>query len=352
MSKDKGARKLLNAAELSVFCAQVAMILKAGIPLYEGLAIMREDMDGTAGRDILRILDERVGEGASFHEALAETGMFPGYMTGMVRVGEASGRLDEVLQSLSEYYERERVLKERIQSAVLYPMLLIVMMSVVILVLIMKVLPVFNEVVRELGGELSAAPAAIMNAGMAAGRWGLIALGVLSVLVLAVVLLSQTQHGSAALGRFLARFAPTRRLAEKLATGRFAAAMALMLASGLDTDEALRLAPPVVNHPAVADKIGKCAAAVKDGESFPDAVGKAGLFSGVYARMVKIGFKAGSTDVVMKRLADAYDDEVDDRLGTVVSMLEPALVAVLSAVIGVILISVMLPLMSIMTALG
>ena len=152
--------------------------------------------------------------------------------------------------------------------------------------------------------------------------------------------------------RFTIKFFATKDLREKIAVSRFASGMALTLKSGLDTDQSLDMIESLVGHPGLQAKIRQCRELTSEGMNFPDALAKSKIFTGIYAKMISIGFKSGVMDEVMAKAADQFDDEIQTRVSRMVSMIEPTLVAVLSIIIGLILLSVMLPLMGIMSNIG
>ena len=343
---------MLTEKALAIFCSQIGLILRSGINLYEGVASMAEDADDAQSRQLLEQIGGQLKDHVTLHLALKSTGIFPDYMVNMIDIGEKTGRLEDVMQSLALYYEREDRLKKRIKSAVLYPTVLVAMMAVVIVVLLSRVMPVFEKVFQDLGTSMSGVAVVLMNAGIAASKYSMIILGVLAVLVVALWLYSRTEAGGLAFSRFVARFPMTRRLSQKISSGRFASAFSLMLSSGYDTEEALAVIPSVVPNDYVRQKIAQISEKAASGVSMADAVGKAGIFTGLYSKMVSLGFKTGNNDEVMKKLSAIYEEESEDALSNIVSVLEPALVAVLAIVIGIILISVMLPMIGIMSAIG
>lgn len=342
----------LSHGEVSAFCTQLAMILKSGIAIDEGISIMLEDQSGTQGKNILSVIKSHVELHEPLYKALETTGVFPEYVVRMVEIGERSGRLDEVAESLSEYYEREENVSRSLKSAVAYPLVMITMMVLVIGVLVVKVLPVFNEVFLQLGSEMSGFSKGIMNAGGAIAGVSA-AIAIIAVVVLVVMtLMRRTKGGREAIGKAGAHFFLTRKLNGKIASGRFASAMSLMLSSGLDTDHSLEMTERLIENPVIRKKLSRCRELVEGGGSFSDAITQTGIFSGVYARMVSVGFKTGSADTVMSKVAARYEDEVDTQLSNTISILEPTLVAILSIIVGMILLSVMLPLMGIMSSIG
>lgn len=349
--KQKGFQPLA-ASDISLFCSQTALILKSAIPLQDGISAIQENVDSPEGKRLLKQIESGLGEDGSFYTSLAETGAFPSYMVNMVHIGEKSGKLDNVLEALALYYEREDTLKKRVKSAVLYPFILILMMAAVIAVLVIKVLPIFNQVFQDLGSGISSSSAAVMHAGMAVGKYALIVILVLAVLVLFCMIFAGTRKGKAVLADLLSNFVFTRKLSGKIAAARFASVMSMLISSGYDTSEALDLVPDILNSKAVIAKVEKCKAKVTAGESFAQAVTESNMFPGIYSSMIHIGSKTGSLDTVMKNLASIYNEEVDASVGSAVAVIEPVMVGSLSVIIGAVLISVMLPLMGIMSSIG
>jgi type IV pilus assembly protein PilC len=349
---EAGFKDALTNTEISAFCAQIAMIMKSGIPVSEGIAIMIEDMKNIRGREMLEKISERLESGGAFYSALEDTGKFPRYVVDMAELGERTGRLDNVMDSLNLYYEREEAIAKNIRSAITYPMVMIVMMLAVIIVLIVNVLPIFNEVFIQLGSEMTGFSRGMMEMGQVISRYSIVFVVILCVIAAAFLALRYTKAGRLFWQNFQHNFFATKKMMTKMASGRFASAMAMTLASGLDIDQSLDMAEKLVVNPNTRAKLKKCREYMKDGESFSTALVHADIFTGVYARMISVGFKTGSVDTVMSRISVMYDEEIQGQVANAIAVLEPTLVAVLSVIMGMILLSVMVPLMSIMTTIG
>lgn len=320
---------------------------------------MLEDTPEGDGTVLLKGMIATMEETGSLYEALITSKVFPPYLCSMVQIGEQSGRLDDVMASLSEHYHREEEMARNIKSAVTYPLVMLGMMMVVIFVLIVKVLPVFNEVFRQLGTGLTGISGTILSLGNTISRYAALLVILAVLLVILAVLLATvflyfafTAKGRHQIGSFARSFFLTKNLMEKIACSRFASGMYLSLSSGLDTDQSLEMVSRLVEHPVIQAKIKQIQELILEGTSFADAVTKSSIFSGIYTRMVSIGYKTGSMDDVMKQISVQYDEEIDARMTDLVAKLEPTLVAILSIVVGLILLSVMLPLMGIMSNIG
>lgn len=344
--------KLMTNKELALFCDQFAMILDAGLTHSDGINIMMEDAASTEGKQILETILEGLHEGKRLHEAAAETGVFPKYTLDMMEIGERSGKLDEVMHSLAFYYNREENIAQGIKNAVTYPFVIIFMMFIVILVLIIKVLPIFNEVFIQLGSEMSGFSKGLLDFGNAVSTYSLIFIIVLILLIGAYLIFTKTGWGKNKLSRFLTSFALSKGFYEKIAAGRFASGMALTMNAGLRPDESLAMVEKLVDNKSTEERIKNCREDIRQGASFSEALVKSGIFSNLYSRMIAVGGKSGAVDKALEKIAKSYEEEVDDRINNMISVLEPTLVIIFSIIVCLILLSVMMPLMSIMTSIG
>ena len=349
--KRGGGRELSNY-EISVFCRQTTMLLKAGIAPAYGIDILLQDTDDPKGRALLEKIQAPLREGASYHDALESSGVFPDYMLNMVSIGEMSGTLDTVMDNLAQYYEREDSIRSNLKSALSYPLIMIAMMFVVIIVLITQVLPIFSQVFAQLGTSMNAFSESLLKLGSSLNRYSFIFVGIIVLIFALFFYFTKVPSGRKTFAAFAARFGPTRDLYNGIAAGRFASGMALALSSGMDTFSGLDLTLRLVENEEMYAKIKKCKELIIEGESFPEALGQSEIFTKLYSRMVTVGFQSGSMDSVMKQIAERYQKDTDRRIYSIISVLEPTLVIILSLIVGMILLSVILPLMGIMSSIG
>ena len=344
--------KALTHNELISFSRQLSMLLRSGISVTEGLYLMAGDLPQGRGRTLLNGLSRELEQSGRLAEAMESSGVFPDYMISMTDIGEQTGRLDDVMASLAGHYEREARMTRSIKSAVAYPLAMIAMMVIVIVILLVRVMPIFRQVFELLGLQMEGVSGALMNVSAILSRYGAIIFILLLVLAAAFLILFFTPKGRRGLTVFLQRFVLTRGITRQIACSRFAGGMYLCLASGLDMDQSLDMAVRLVNHPRVLEQIDVLRRDTAGGQSFSEAIGHAQIFPGIYNRMLAIGSRAGVSDEVMKQISEGCLENIEDSLDRIVSRLEPTLVAVLSVSVGMILLSAMLPLMGIMTSLG
>lgn len=346
-----GQNRLSNQ-EIASFCGQTAMLFQAGITPAESMSIMLSDSKADTAKELLSTIRDICRQGDSFARALRKTGVFPEYVLHMIALGEESGHLDDVMQSLADYYDREQSIAEGVRNAIRYPFIMIAVMMLVIFVLLGKVMPIFNQVFIQLGSEMTGISATLLHLGNTLNRYSILVIAILLALVVLYFLATKTKSGRKISKRILSSFPLTRGFYQKLAAGRFANGMALTISSGMDTFSSLDMVAEIVEHKGMQAKIAECKKALKAGANFSEALSGSGIFSNLYARMISIGFKTGSIDIVMQKIADNYDRETEKKLHSIISILEPTLVIVLSIIVGLILLSVIFPLMGIMSSIG
>ena len=339
----------LSAEELAAFAAQLSLTVKTGIPLSEAIMILLEDAETEAAKKLLGKILDKLELGSTLSDALKETGVFPVYMTQMIEIGEASGRLDRVLDSLHKYYEREDNIAKSAKSAITYPAIMLVILIMIIIILVTQVLPIFNQVFNTLGGEMTPLAQGAMRVGEIISNSSIILIIVIAAIAVVFVVMRLTPGGRKALSSFGNRV--FRQLTDRMAAAKFASGMSLMLASGLDIDRSVELTLPLMNNPKMHTKVQKLREMTELGESFTSSVVQAKIFSGMQGRMLTLGFKSGNLDTVMENIADDYEKEVDEKLDNLISIIEPTMVAILCVIVGLILLSAMLPLLGVMSSI-
>lgn len=212
MERDRMRRETLDDDTLSLFCSQLSLMLQAGIGVEEGAALLAGDADEPGQRTLLAGLRAGLDRGEPLSQALEATGGFPDYLLRMVEIGQASGRLDQVLAALGRYYARQADTRRALRRAVAYPAVMAVLIAVIFLVLVARVLPVFQQVFVQLGVELSPVAAALLRFGSAGQAVTAAAAVVLALCALLLVWLLRAQTGAAALSGLFARTRAARAL--------------------------------------------------------------------------------------------------------------------------------------------
>ena len=341
----KKKKRIMSSEELSSFCDQIALMLSSGMTLRDGIEMLAEDeMKGNDKVHPYTNLYKVVDETGSLYVAMKENEEeWPSYMIEMVDIGEQTGRLEDIMVSLSTYYQREGRIRSAAVSAITYPLVLGVMLVIIIGVLLWRVLPIFRRVLASLGVDSSSSGSVLMQVGSWAG-WivlGLIGLVVLAAIV--IIILTKTKLKDKTLSFLKNLFPPVRKLTEKLSASRVAGILGLMMQSGFPMENALEMAPAALADQESVEKVKFIREEMKKDQTFQEALAKSGLFADFYNRMVKVGAASGHEPQVMEKIAEIYEEQVEDGLDHLISIVEPTLVALLSIVIGAILLSVMLP---------
>ncbi len=342
--------KTITNGELSGLAMELSMLLHAGIGVGDALSMLSQE-DGY--QDLLAGMARRADEGAPLSRCLREGGRIPAYVCGLVEVGEETGRTEEALSALSRYYERRARLDRQVRGALLYPAVMLVLMLLVIAVLLVRVLPIFDDVYASLGGRLTGVAGGLL----ALGRGLDAAMPVLwAALALAVAFFAAFAGVESFRGKVLAAWRRGRGdkgVSRRMNNARLAQAMAMGMASGLPLERSMELAASLMEDvPAAKARCEDCRARLEDGAALSAAMGGSGLLPAGACRLLEIGQRGGTADAAMEKIARDLSEDGEAALEDLVNRVEPALVLVCSILVGLILLSVMLPLMHIMSAIG
>ncbi|MBR4878828.1 MAG: type II secretion system F family protein [Clostridia bacterium] len=348
----KRNKNILAEEDISLFCLQTAYLLKAGVPLYDGLATGMDEVKNKKVKEVFIKIGDSVLMQNTLAQSIRDTEAFPEYVCSMVELGEMSGRLEDVLTSLSEYYDKEKRIKSQLRQAVTYPASLFCIMSVVVSVLVFKVLPMFENVFRQLGGAVSDSAGAMMRFGKTAGILSLAFILLILASAGLVIAYSRKESGRAKLEKLSVKLPFVKDIVSKSAAVRFASSMSLALSSGAGLDESMEMAAKITENSIVREKIDEARGLIYSGISFGEVLDKANIFPAMFSRIAGIGMKTGNLEGSMKKLSGIYADELEESVGNLIATVEPVLVGIIALVVGMILISVLLPLTGVMASIG
>ncbi len=352
MESTKSKKKQLTSIQIFHIFSQLHVLMGAGITPYAAFKIMKEDSDHRETAAILAELGERIAGGALLSEAVADTGVFPSYVSELLYVGEQTGRIEDACGALERYYEEEDALRESVRSAVSYPVMMIIVMFLVIVVLMNQVMPVFMQIFNQLGATAGGVMQAMLELSNFFSRYYI----VLAVILAAVLLLAAycyfTENGRKLFREFARKFPLTKDLAGELALVRFTSGLQMAQAAGLDPYRSLEIAGRIVEYPPLEEKITRCRQYLYDGESFSGAIAKTEIFSPFYTSMLSVFSEAGSIDRALSFIGAHYKEDTDRRIGRILSAIEPTMVIVIALIVGIILLSVIMPLIGIMSGIG
>ena len=343
----------LTNLETADLCQELALLLHAGVGMGDGLYLLAEEEKDSGIKQMLADMARMVEEGAFLSEAFERAGCFSAYAIGLIRTGEQVGRTEETLNALARYYESREQTERQIRSALTYPAILLVIMMAVIFVLLSQVLPIFNEIYASLGGQLTGVARGLLLLGQMLDRAMPVLCVILAAAVLLLVVLALHKGArSRVLGFWHSRWGD-RGISRKMNNARFAQALSMGFSSGMPLEEAVDMAAVLLKDiPEAAERCNMCRQHLMQGGNLAEALGTSELMSPSACRLLTLGMRSGASDGVMEEIAARMQEEAQLELERAVSKVEPALVLVTSVMVGVILLSVMLPLMNIMTAIG
>lgn len=349
---DAGQLKKLTVAELSLFSYQLSLVLRSGMPYLEGIQLFSEEIAHPKLKQIAIRLYNDVKEGKKLHEAFENMALFPEYYVQMTKIAETTGTIDVEMERLSAFYDKSDKLNYKIRNALTYPLVLVVLMTGVIMLLILKVFPVFQEVLASLGGEIPAATAFLFDVSAGIQNYGTWILGILAVLILVFMVYVRTAKGSLDYDRMKLNAPYVKELNRKIMASKLSQSLALLIRSGIPLEEALVLVAPTLGNQYAKDQIMKAQADLIQGKNMIEVFETIDVLPKLFIKMLNVGHKTGELDKMLAKLNDIYEVEVDRFLQNTTSAIEPTLVIILSLVVGAILLTVMLPLISIMASIG
>ena len=350
--RNKKKKKQLSSAAIFHIFSQLHVLMGAGITPYAALGIMAEDTDHQEISALLKELAASIAGGSLLSEAAAKAAVFPPYVSELLYVGEQTGRIEDACGALERYYEEEDALKESVKSAVSYPLMMIAVMFLVIVVLMNQVMPVFMQIFKQLGATAGGTMQVLLKISTFFSRYYIVVAVLLAAILLFAVWCYFTEGGRKFFGKLLIRFPLTRDLMEELALVRFTSGLQMAQAAGLDPYRSLEIAGHIVEYPPLEEKIERCRKLLYDGESFSGAMAKTGIFSPFYTSMLSVFSEAGSIDRALEFIGAHYKEDTDRRIGRILSAIEPTMVIIIALIVGVILLSVIMPLIGIMSGIG
>jgi len=343
----------MTKGDISSLCLGLSMLVHAGIGAGDGLSLLAEDETRPVHRQLLLQMAQRADSGMPLSEVFRSSGSFPVYVSGLLQVGEDTGRVEESLTALAKYYDDRMRLERQIRSSLLYPAVLLLIMMAVIVVLLVKVLPVFDSVYGQLGSRLTGIAGGLLALGQVLDRF----MPVLCILLAAVLVfltwfsLSEGFRGK--ILRFWNIHFGDKGISGAVNTSRIAQVLSMGVNSGLPVEEALHLAAVLMEEvPAVQERCRNCAAELMTGAGMAETLKKHQVLPQAECRLLEVGLRGGMGDQAMEEIARRLLEDSEDLLDAKVSQVEPALVLVTSVLVGIILLSVMLPLVHIMSAIG
>ena len=348
-------RKKLESGAVSVFCESVAVMLSAGIQTEEAVGLLSENTHDQAFQTAAEHVYRGLLASKPLADAMADSDCFPAFAVDMTRTGEQSGRLEATMVSLSRYYNEEDRLLSKLHSAIMYPVALFALMTVILLFTLAVILPIFLNTYQEVAGGLGTGTYGFVTAALVIGWIAFIISIICTVFTFIVAMMTKSQNNLAALEKLLDRLPVTRKASKQLALSRFTSVLTSFVAIGTPSDKAVTEAAATVTSKELRAKLEKVVVRMQDVDNptgLSEALAENEVYGPVYTRMMMVGDTSGSLEEVLDRMSTTFFDDALIQMDESLDRIEPALAAFLTVTVGATLIAVMLPLIGILGSIG
>src|SRR3954463_4173892 len=346
-------RRKVSGREFLVYNQELATLLKAGMPLVQSLDILRRRVTNVVFKGVLDDVYERVRSGSALSEAFEAHGaLFPGVYTASLLAGEKSGNLEQVLRRYVAYVKIVSSVKRKTISALVYPVILVVLSLCVVTIIVVKVVPEFGNFYNQFGKELPLSTRAIVAVSAFVTTYYYLILGSIVALVIAFYGWLKQPGQRRRLDRLILRLPMIGPIAMKFSTSQGARTLATLLGGGIPLVNALDVTSRSLSNQYMSGELMTAAQQVREGRSLAGAMQDSGVFPDVALKMVEVGESTGALQEMLNSLSDFYDEEIDTNLGRFITIVEPALLVIMGIVIAGLLLSLYMPLFNLSSALS
>ncbi|MBU1925821.1 MAG: type II secretion system F family protein [Candidatus Omnitrophica bacterium] len=350
---ERAANKRVKPEELVIFSRQLATMVNAGIPLVQSLDILSEQMDSLAFRKIVSQVRADVESGASLSAALEKhPKVFSFLYANMIKAGETSGMLDEILERLAGYLEKNDALQRKVKSAMVYPAVVSVMAIGITLVLLLKVIPTFKDIFASLGGTLPAPTQILITISDIARNYFLVAVIAFGAFIFVLQKVVSTPKGKAKFDELKLNMPVFGPLLRKVAVARFSRTLATLIRSGVPILGSLEIVGKTSGNTVIEQAVDKARIGIREGESISTPLARSKAFPPMVTRMIAVGEESGELEKMLSKIADFYETQVDAAVSGLTSMIEPLIIAFLGIVVGSIVIAMFLPIFKVTELIG
>jgi general secretion pathway protein F len=334
----------VSPQELAVLTRQLSTLISAGLPLVECLSALIDQVDSERTKSVLTQIRERVNEGSSLADALADhPKVFSELYANMVRAGEASGALDVVLLRLADYTESSATLRSKLRSALTYPAIMVVFGGGILFFLLSYVVPKITKLFQDSKQVLPLPTRMLMAVSQALATWWPLLAGVVVVAGFALRSYARTPHGRQRIDHWRLRAPVFGKLAQKIAVARFSRTLSTLLRSGIGLLPSLDIVKNVVDNRVLYDATEAARDAIREGQSIAPPLKKSGIFPPLMIHMIAVGERSGQLEEMLFKTAEAYEADVDTTIATLTTLLQPVITVTMGAVVLFIVLSILLP---------
>jgi type IV pilus assembly protein PilC len=344
----------VKLSDLAIFARQFSTMLDAGVSLIRCLDVLQAQTNNARLRKILMDLSARVESGESLSRSMARhPKAFSQLIIGLIRAGEVGGVLEESLQRIAGFLEKDVELRRKIRSALTYPVIVLLAAIGIVIFLVSWLVPQFAQLFKELGIKELPAPTQFLVdlSALFTQRWYVVIIAVVAILI-AYKLFVSTRVGRRVADRVKLRVPVFGPLHHKIVMARFSRTMGTLLASGVPILQAMETVAGVVGNSVVSDAVIESRARIREGEKIADPLQRSKMFPPMVVHMVSVGEESGSLDHMLNKIADFYENEVEMTIASLTAAIEPVMIVLLGVIVGFIVIAMFLPMIEVISNLS
>lgn len=347
-----GIRNIMHRVKtrhVMTFTRQLATLIDAGLPILRSLNILTEQVESVIFKEKIQRIAKDIEGGSSLSEAMSKhPSVFDNLYVNMVRAGEIGGVLEAVLEKIAHFLEKRQRLIGKVKSAMMYPVVVMFLAIVIVSFILIFIMPSFVDIFAQLGAELPALTLFLVNASKVMTSWkSLLVIGALVMLFIVFKIIRGTREGRYFFDKMQLRMPVFGQLFRKVAIARFAGTLSTLITSGVPILQSLDIVRDTSGNEVISRAMDKVYQSVKDGESIHEPLRQCPVFPPLVCHMVAVGEETGAIDQMLIKVAEAYEQDVDNTVDALTSILEPVLIVFLGAIVGVIVVALYLPLFNI-----
>jgi len=342
-------KQKITTKDLVIFTRQFATMIDAGLPLVQCLKILGDQQDNPTFKKIIEEVRSDVEQGSTFADALAKHPKpFDALFCNLVAAGEVGGILDTILNRLAVYLEKADALARKVKGAMVYPSTVMVVAIGVVVLLLVKVIPTFEKMFADFGGELPGPTKVVVIISNFMQEWiGIFLIGVTVVVIAFLQARKRSYKFRRATDAMFLKAPIFGSLLRKVAVARFTRTLGTMIASGVPILDGLDIVSRTAGNVVIEEALDKVRTGISEGRTIAEPLGESGVFPGMVVQMIAVGEETGAMETMLSKVADFYDDEVDAAVDALTAMLEPIMMVGLGGTVGSMLIAMYLPIFKI-----
>ena len=346
--KGQAYNKKITSEQLTVFTRQLATLLQAGLPLLRACQILCEQERDPNFKTALTNICDQIQSGNSLSDAFTQyPKMFDHLYVNMIKAGEAGGVLDTVLDRLATFQEKADKIKKKVKSAMVYPTVVVTVAFVIVYVLLTFVVPSFQSMIASQGGQMPALTDIVMSLGNILREHLFATIFVILGLIFGIKFAFKIKKVSDTFGRIMFRAPKIGSFLQIVAVSRFARTFGTLMASGVPILQSMKITTETLSNPVLQEALQKVHDRIRDGETLYMPLEQSKVFPPMVCSMVQVGEETGQLPEMLSRVADNYDEEVDNAVGALTSIIEPLLIVFLAVIVGTIVVAMFLPIISV-----